>query len=431
MNNKVVRRHGVQSRGNAVARLAWAGAADPANPLAVEAEVAVARAGGLLQCLSVDTGEPVAAPVLVGASPVGISVLRNGAGPLGRSYVVGTAADGLLRVVRVPEASGEGNGAAAAEAAQTIKIGEGIEVTRLDGEDGRFVAAGGKERLLRVLDLETGEEAFKARNVPHDFLDMRVPVWVTDAHFLPGSGGSRLVTGTSYHQVRLYDTRASNRAVLSVDVGEHAVVSTAVSPDGRFVVAGDGAGFMTRVDLRKGALAGRFKHIGGSVRSVSYHATMPYVASAGLDRQIRVHHSSTRKLVNKVYAKQRVNCLLFSAARPNEGIFSEKKKKEDEEDREADEVWSELDARGRKKGAPGDEAKAGDEGAAEEEAVAEEAAEEEAVEEESDEDDEDDEDDDDDEDEDEHEEEEPETPKKKRERRVPSPPTTRSKRRRQ
>ena len=41
-------------------------------------------------------------------------------------------------------------------------------------------AYGGRENDLCLFDLEKQESIFTARNVPHDFLSLRVPVWVSD-----------------------------------------------------------------------------------------------------------------------------------------------------------------------------------------------------------------------------------------------------------
>ena len=41
---------------------------------------------------------------------------------------------------------------------------------------------------LRVIDLETGSNFFKSKNVAHDWLDMRVPVWVRDIRFMSQAG---------------------------------------------------------------------------------------------------------------------------------------------------------------------------------------------------------------------------------------------------
>ena len=42
---------------------------------------------------------------------------------------------------------------------------------------------------------------WRAKNVKNDFLDMRVPVWITDLQFLNDDDVSKLVTGTRHYQV--------------------------------------------------------------------------------------------------------------------------------------------------------------------------------------------------------------------------------------
>lgn len=39
---------------------------------------------------------------------------------------------------------------------------------------------GGRENDLALYDIETEEPVFKGRNVPNDWLQLRVPIWVTD-----------------------------------------------------------------------------------------------------------------------------------------------------------------------------------------------------------------------------------------------------------
>lgn len=68
--------------------------------------------------------------------------------------------------------------------------------------------------------------------VPNDFLDLQVPIWVCDLGFLPSQGShSKVVVGTGYHQVRLYDTKAQRRPVLSLDFGESPISALAVTDD--------------------------------------------------------------------------------------------------------------------------------------------------------------------------------------------------------
>ena len=62
--------------------------------------------------------------------------------------------------------------------------------------------------------------------VPHDKLNLRQPVWVSAVKFLEPF--HTIVSGTAFHQVRLYDIRAQARPVLDLEVGKHAV--TCVQP---------------------------------------------------------------------------------------------------------------------------------------------------------------------------------------------------------
>jgi len=93
------------------------------------------------------------------------------------------------------------------------------------------VGTGGQKNDLKLWDLNRPDEPiFRAKNVPNDFLDLQVPIWVTDLGFLPSQGAqARVAVGTGYHQVRLYDTKAQRRPVLSFDFGESPVSALAVT----------------------------------------------------------------------------------------------------------------------------------------------------------------------------------------------------------
>src|SRR5258708_6297714 len=77
-----------------------------------------------------------------------------------------------------------------------------------------YFATGGKENDLKVWDAQTGAATFRAKNVPHDDLDMRVPVWITDFAWIDDSAGAAartIVTCTAYNHVRVYDARDGQR----------------------------------------------------------------------------------------------------------------------------------------------------------------------------------------------------------------------------
>jgi len=202
-----------------------------------------------------------------------------------------------------------------------------------------LLATGGKNNDLKLWDIATQQAVFKARNVPHDFLDMEVPVWVTDMCFFPGSGSGpakslsggapeKVVTCTAYSYVRLYDTRVQRRPVQTADFskpankneGRHSAASyhmnCIVAVDDNHVVVSNNTGEVFQIDLRTMALAGRYKPFAGSVRSLAMHPTLPLMASVGLDRYVKVHNTESRDLVLCIYAKQRLSTVLFADETP-------------------------------------------------------------------------------------------------------------------
>jgi ribosome biogenesis protein NSA1 len=93
-----------------------------------------------------------------------------------------------------------------------------------EGEDGLpLIALGGRERELGLWDVGRGEATWAARNVPHDMLDLRQPVWVTAARFM--SSPHVLAVGTAYKQLRVYDVRADRRPVRQMDLKGHRVMA--------------------------------------------------------------------------------------------------------------------------------------------------------------------------------------------------------------
>jgi ribosome biogenesis protein NSA1 len=215
-NKAIVARHGVQQKGLGVVHMAWAGAVG----VDAESEIAVAQLDGLVKCMRVDTGEvshclrlaPAnTLPANATAPPcVGLGVRRSADG--GRAFFT-VAADGDVRLTpfKACEEGGDEWIAAAAAADDDDEVGDGdasksaskmtnkrkkkntksgkecvrwqvggdVCAAALDnrGDRNRF-AVGGKEHLLSVWDIETQQRTFKARNVPHDFLELRVPVWI-------------------------------------------------------------------------------------------------------------------------------------------------------------------------------------------------------------------------------------------------------------
>ncbi|CAL1268694.1 unnamed protein product [Larinioides sclopetarius] len=180
------------------------------------------------------------------------------------------------------------------------------------------VSTGGEENDLKIWDLNMPDTpVFQAKNVRNDFLDLRVPVWITDLKF---KSIDKVVTCTRHHQVRLYDTRAQRRPVIDMEFERYPLMSLSLAHNDNQVVVGSSRGRMALLDLRKKLLVHVFKGFAGSIRNIQCHPTLPLVASCGLDRFLRIHDLNKHKLLKKIYLKTRLNCLLYRTdlSNPNE-----------------------------------------------------------------------------------------------------------------
>ncbi|XP_018420355.1 PREDICTED: WD repeat-containing protein 74 [Nanorana parkeri] len=224
-----------------------------------------------------------------------------------------------------------------------VQVGPGVAKMRQCDVQRNKVGTGGKENDLKVWDLERAEEPiFRAKNLRNDWLDLRVPVWIRDLDFIPET--DKIVTCTSYHQVRVYDPNTpQRRPVLEALFGEDPLTALSITPDGRSVVVGNSHGNMGVIDLRKGKLLCALKGSAGSVRSIQCHKSMPVVASCGLDRFMRLHSLNDKKLLHKVYLKSRLNCLLLTSHDKWEEEELTPLPTQDVKDEEDDEVWGNLE----------------------------------------------------------------------------------------
>ncbi|XP_069036492.1 WD repeat-containing protein 74 [Lepisosteus oculatus] len=229
-----------------------------------------------------------------------------------------------------------------------VSVGRDVCRMRQSSEQRHRVATGGKENLLKVWDLERPEAPiFSAKNVRNDWLDLRVPVWVRDMQFIPGT--EKIVTCTGHHQVRVYDPCCpQRRPVLETTYEEYPLTALSIAPDNRSVVVGNTHGQVAIVDLRKGLVRGCLKGLAGSVRALHCHPSLPLVASCGLDRFLRVHSLQDRALRHKVYLKSRLNCLLLSGREDLEGDGAGQAgegevKEEEEAAGGGDDVWDALE----------------------------------------------------------------------------------------
>ena len=132
----------------------------------------------------------------------------------------------------------------------------------------------------------------------NDFLNLRVPVWITAIDFF-NDDNNRVAVGSANHIVRVYDRREKRRPVYETDWHEHPITALTLKPGNHSLLVGNSAGHMSEIDLRNGKQLGAFKGSAGSIRSIVCHKTQPYVGVCGLDRVFKLYDAN-RKIVKQV-----------------------------------------------------------------------------------------------------------------------------------
>lgn len=316
MQKSVVARYGSQSMGQGIEQMIWAG-----NEGDAEKQILLARKNGNVECCQTDGGSVVSTYKLGSTGCAGLGVLQ----PESQKAVTCTR-KGMIQFFGYGEAKAETQ-------MKGWSVGKDIRSMEVCPSKVGWIATGGKEELLKVWDVESKKAVFKSKNVKPDMLDLRQPVCINDIAFLPHDT-TKLVTATAHHEVRLYDTKSSRRAVLDIKAGDNAITRVHVTSSGD-IIAGDGAGETMRFDPRNGKMVGKFKGVGGAITCISSDSGGKLIASTSLDRFLRVYNSGTRKLVKKVYLKQRLARCLFS-----EKVSESNNEKNDHNDK----VWDILEA---------------------------------------------------------------------------------------
>ncbi|KAJ2175505.1 Ribosome biogenesis protein nsa1 (NOP7-associated protein 1) [Coemansia sp. RSA 551] len=224
---------------------------------------------------------------------------------------------------------------------------------RTHNERSSVFAVGGREHELSVWDAETLQESgagskptpiFRAKNVANDFLNLRVPVWITDIQFTSEDATNpTLAVSTGHKQIRLYDARAQQRPVNDWEVSKHPIYHLQASHVRPELYFADNMGNVQQMDMRTGHVFGAFKGIAGAVKSISLSEDGAKIAVAGLDRYVRVFETgSMRRPLHRAYVKQRVSHVVWDWEHKD---FST----QEIEEQEAEDIWETMDKAALKK----------------------------------------------------------------------------------
>ena len=180
-------------------------------------------------------------------------------------------------------------------------------------------------------------------------------MWTTSIQFLhtptsaisSDSPSNLLATGSAYKQVQIYDIRVSSsggtstrRPVLYTpnELLSHRITSICQlnNNNGNTIAVGDTIGDVHLLDMRKMHSGkpshrsrysnntsssskhkakeeiglGRLVGPGGSIKQLYVHPTLPILSCVGLDRKLWTYDVNRHKMIDCIYLKQRLNCML-------------------------------------------------------------------------------------------------------------------------
>jgi len=221
-------------------------------------------------------------------------------------------------------------------------VGDDIKVMVHNKNTNDVIATGGQENDLKLWQLKSLDKPiFTAKNVKNDFLNLRVPIWITAIDFF-NEDNNRVAVGSANHIVRVYDRREKRRPVFETDWHEHPITALTLKPNNHSIFLGNSAGHMSELDLRSGKQLGAFKGNAGSIRSIVCHKTQPYIGVCGLDRVFKLYDTN-RKIVKQIYMKSNLNFILMSDTELQLTEVSGEKRERATEDGEEADVWQNME----------------------------------------------------------------------------------------
>lgn len=230
-------------------------------------------------------------------------------------------------------------------------------------------AYGGKENEIKIIKLFDSEVfntelkyeiLFQAKNVKHDKLQLRVPVWISNILFIELSKHTEkswlFITTTRYGQVRKYDTSHGKRPIYDKKLSDKPLLCMTSTSIENEIICSDNHSTTALFNINKGILVAKFKGSVGAIQDLSSYLTTNenLLITGGLDRYIRVFDINTRKQVIKVFMGSQISKVYLldpvDVEKEQETTETKKKvKKSKITDEEEDEFWETLKSNKKRK----------------------------------------------------------------------------------
>ena len=203
---------------------------------------------------------------------------------------------------------------------------------------------------MLLFNVEQKKIEFKAKNLPHDELNLKIPIYDTCAVEVK-SNPRNVYVSTGYGDIRLYDMKASAKPILNKNVSKNKINKITMTKDENCVVIADVKGYCAMLDVRKGLAPFRnFRGNHGSVRDVCDAWEKECVVIGGFDRYVK-WYSYKGGDDGKVYVKNKINtvCVMEVLEDHEQNSLEEKEEEDDigeieeEEDEENEDVEEEKE----------------------------------------------------------------------------------------
>ncbi|GAB0091590.1 WD repeat-containing protein 74 [Sergentomyia squamirostris] len=216
----------------------------------------------------------------------------------------------------------------------------GTDITRMRQckEDAKMFATGGKERKnnLKVWNIERESPVFTSKNVPHDNLQMEVPVWDSDLAFLDSN---TLVTGSRYGYIRTYDIRKQRRPIHQFVPQEKEQMSfSCLTTFQNLVYVGLTTGGIRAFDTRSLKFPiHTYKGSIGSITDLVVDKSGKFLCSSSLERYIRIHSTVNNSILYQCYVKTKPSQVLIKSSTESKSTLNEVNGNEEEVEENSEE----------------------------------------------------------------------------------------------
>ena len=192
---------------------------------------------------------------------------------------------------------------------------------------------------LLLYNIEKDKIEFKGKNLPHDELGLRIPIY--DTSLFEVKNNNRLIyVSTGYGEIRLYDLRASPKPSLNKKISKYKIniIRSSKYNNNNNIIFGDCRGNCSMLDIRKSFnICKNFKGNAGSIKDIICVDDKDIAIVGGYDRFVK-WYDYAHNVDERIFVKHKVNSLCLIDIENDNSL-----QEEEEEDDEGDIMDSEFE----------------------------------------------------------------------------------------